>query len=126
MTILEGPSRRPDNPGNVRTPGVMPMAAWAPCGSTAVVAADHSQGPESCSRRPPSLELGSCSGGSGPDSKDPDPRPSGTDEEGVGADRLRTLLRSGLRGDWRDRARCAESDPELFYPEAREAALVAK
>jgi len=126
MIILEGVSLRPDDSGNVRSPRVTSMATWAPCGSTAVVAAAHTLGPESRSSRPASARLGSCSGSSGPDSKDPASRPSGTGAIGVGADRLRTLLGSGIRGDWLDRARCAESDPELFYPEAREAAPVAK
>ena len=125
MTILESGSLRPDDSGNVRSPGVTSMATWAPCGSTAVLAASHTSGPDSRSSRPPSVKLGSCSGSSGPDSKDP-PRPSGTEAIGVGTDRLRTLLSSGLQGDWRDRARCAESDPELFYPEARETAPIAK
>lgn len=126
MTILEDAFLRPDDSGNVRSPGVTSMATWAPCGSTAVGAAPQTLGPEPRSSRPPSAKLGSCSGSSEPDSKDPAPRPSGAEAIGVGTDRLRTLLGSGLRGDWLDRARCAESDPELFYPEAREAAPIAK
>lgn len=121
MIILEGARLRPDDSGNVRSPGVTSVATWAPCGSTADVAAAHALGSVARSSRPPSAKLGS-----GPDRTDPAPRPSGTEATGTGPDRLRTLLGSGLLGEWRDRARCAESDPELFYPEAREAAPVAK
>lgn len=126
MTILEGVSLPPDGSGNVCSPDVRSKATSAPSGSTAVVAAAHTLVPQSRSSRPPSAKLGPRSRSSDPDPIDPTTLASGTEAIGAGTDRLRSLLRSGLQGDWRDRARCAESDPELFYPEARETAPIAK
>lgn len=36
------------------------------------------------------------------------------------------VLGTRPRGDWRQLARCAEADPDLFYPEARDTAQTAK
>jgi WhiB family redox-sensing transcriptional regulator len=33
---------------------------------------------------------------------------------------------AGDQGDWRDRARCAEVDPEIFFPDKGESAAPAK
>jgi len=44
----------------------------------------------------------------------------------LGADLFAELAVTKPEGDWQQLALCAESDPELFYPEARESAPEAK
>ena len=44
----------------------------------------------------------------------------------LGADLFAELAVTKPAGDWQQLALCAESDPELFYPEARESAPEAK
>ncbi len=129
MTLLADVPTRQEGASDVRFGCASSMVTGLVDGSTAVVEASRALGRDRCAVRYQSAELASGCGDSGPGGHDTASRPSEAETAEVKALLVMVVLNglgSAPPGNWRERALCAESDPELFYPEARQTATEAK
>ena len=130
MNVLDEASLRPDSTSSVGPNDVAGTVNRRATESAAPVEGASTPGPEHRSTRSQLAKCTSCSRSSEPDGDHRAPPPGGT--EAVGIDKvlvtgpLGKVLGTRPSGDWPERALCAEADPELFYPEARETAPEAK
>jgi len=130
MNVLDEASLRTEGTsliGAADVTGLMNRPARGSAGSGEVASTPW---PHRRSPRPGLAECTTCSGSSEPDGDHSAPPPGETEAVGIDtvlvAGLLGKLLGTRPAGDWPERALCAEADPELFYPEARETAPEAK